>query len=357
MKVLIDFAHSDLWESLALLFEDRFGWTLYRPIGMEWHTERIWQFEAKTMGDTVARQFLEPWASDRQLADHSERDDETHPGRVYRMVTLAQAYDLRPDIVISTLAENETGLHGFARAVGAKYGIQIGNQGAENQWGLVDFALSSVTLPQLPGGKPWVPHVFYRQEFSLADFRYEYPPTTDVIACRVQCFAGTPDYARFTRLSGLSGLTFRWFGHCGEPDNLWGGNAHTTAEVAASMRASRVAYHVKRWSDGYGHVIHNWFAVGRPVIGSSSYYSGESDGIVKLAAPLFVEGETSFDLDKLDDAGAVALLQRLATDDELHQRISENAARRFREVVDFDAEAAAIRTMLDSILSDRRVAA
>jgi hypothetical protein len=149
----------------------------------------------------------------------------------------------------------------------------------------------------------------------------------------------------------MSGLDFRWFGHCGEPDGFWGGNAGTTAEVADQMRASRTAYHVKRWSDGYGHVIHNWFAVGRPVIGSSSYYSGESDGIAKLAAPLFMEGETSFDLDKLNDTEAVVLFQKLATDDEFHRTISENAARRFREVVSFDDEAEQIRTMFDTVLS------
>jgi len=356
VNVLIDYAHNDLWESLALLFEDRLGWELYRPIGMEWYEQGLWGFERQTLGDAVARQFLSPYSSDRPLDGYSERDDEMHT-RTYRLVTMEQARALKPDIVIACLAENETGLSGFAKEVGAHYGIQIGNQGAENQWGLAEFVLSSVTLPQLGGGKPWVPHVFYHQEFSLSDFRFEYPPESQTVATRVQCFAGTPDYARFTRLSGLSGLDFRWFGHCGDPDQFWGGNAHTTAEIAEQMRATRTAFHVKRWSDGYGHVIHNWFAVGRPVVGSSSYYTGESDGIVKLAAPLFVEGETSFDLDKLNDDEAVRLFQRLATDDDFHQKISTQAAERFRQVVDFDQEAEAVKAMFDQVLSDRTVAA
>ena len=41
--------------------------------------------------------------------------------------------------------------------------------------------------------------------------------------------------------------------------------ASTGADVAAAMRDSDVAWHTKIWSDGFGHVIHNWFAVGRPV--------------------------------------------------------------------------------------------
>ena len=350
MNVLIDFAHADLWESLVLLLEDRFGWTLYRPIGMDWYEQDIWRFE-RALGDQVARQFLQTYPDDVAMDGYSTRLDATHPGRSFRLVTTEQARDLRPDIVIACLAENETGLHRFASEVGATYGIQIGNQGADNQWGLASFVLASVTTPQLGGGKPWVPHVFYHQEFSLSDFRFEYPPSSAMIATCVQCFAGTPDYARFTRLAGMSGLDFRWFGHCGEPDAFWGGNAKTTVEVAEQMRATRTAFHVKRWSDGYGHVVHNWFAVGRPVVGSSSYYAD------KLAAPLFIEGETSFDLDKLNDDEAVRLFQRLSTDDDFHQWISTQAAERFREVVDFDAEAAAIRTMFDGVLSDRRVPA
>lgn len=42
MKVLADHHHDDLYESLRILFEDRLGWELYRPIGTEWYTEGYW---------------------------------------------------------------------------------------------------------------------------------------------------------------------------------------------------------------------------------------------------------------------------------------------------------------------------
>lgn len=45
MRVLADYHHHDLFESLAILFEDRLGWELYRPIGMEWFDEGYWNFE------------------------------------------------------------------------------------------------------------------------------------------------------------------------------------------------------------------------------------------------------------------------------------------------------------------------
>lgn len=348
MRVLIDYAHNDLWESLEILFSDRFGWDLYRPIGMDWYEQGIWNFERQRLDDQVARQFLTPWESDVAHDGYSTRQDDMHP-RTMKMVTLDQARAQDWDLVIATLAENESGLHGFARERGAHYGIQIGNQGAPNQWGLAEFALSSVTLPHV---KPWMPHVFYHQEFSLRDFRHEPPVPSDLVATRVQCFTETTDYIRFRQIAHqVPEMTFRHYGHCGTHDAFWGGDADSCAAIGDQMRSARIGWHAKRWSDGYGHVIHNWFAVGRPVIGSASYYRD------KLAAPLFVEGETSFDLDRHGDAELVAIIRRLHTDDDFARRISDNAARRFREVVDFDAEADQIRAMLEGILSDRRVAA
>lgn len=348
MRVLCDYAHADLWESMVMLFEDRYGWKLYRPIGMDWYSDGIWRFEHDRHGDAVARQFLQAWSDDTETTDHWLRQDVQH-GRTMKMVTLDQARSQAWDLVIATLAENEAGLRGFAAQVGATYGIQVGNQDAPNNWTAAQFALLSVTTP---GFTPWIPHVTYHQEFSTELFRPGPSTERDMIATRVQCFNGTPDYARFVTLAGLA-PEFRWlhYGHCGERDIHWGGDAATTAEIAAGMRAARIAYHVKRWSDGYGHVIHNWFAIGRPVLGSSSYYRD------KLAGPLFWEGVTSFDIDMRSDAEVIELVRQLAGDDDYYQRICENAQRRFVETVDFAAEAAEIRAMLDNVLSDRKVAA
>lgn len=347
MKVLVDYAHNDLWHSLVMLFEDRFGWELYRPAGMEWYEQGIWQFERQRLGDAVARQFLAPDSSDRQLADHSERDDISHPGRTMKMLTMDQARGV--DIVISTLAENEPGWHRFAGEIGATYGIQVGNQGAHNQWGLAAFGLMSVTTP---GFTPWVPFVTYHQEFSLADYRYDWPPAgRDLVATRVQCFTGTREYQTFQRVAGMvPSARFRWFGHCGEHDDLWGGDTHTVPEIAASMRDSRIAWHDKRWSDGYGHVLHGWFAVGRPLIGSSGYYLGKTDGVPKLGGALFEDGVTSFDVDSRSEKELADIVRRLIVDDDYHQSICDNVRARFEQVVRFDEEADAIREMFARVL-------
>src|SRR5439155_26269721 len=231
---------------------------------------------------------------------------------------------------------NAEGVAGFVREFGAKFGIQVGNQGTINRYDLIDFALFSTTRDFLP----WVPYVTYRQEFNLHDFRFDYPPKDPTyIGTWVQAMpTGDPAaYERFMTLArAMPDLKFRYHGHVGPVDDYWGGNVETTREVAQQMRDARVGLHLKTWSDGYGHVIHNLFATGKPVVATASYYAD------KLAGPLFVEGVTSFDVQIHTDQEAIDFIRRLVEDDELHERMSRASAARFREIVDFDSEAEAI---------------
>ncbi len=351
MKVLSDYHHHALYESLRMLFEDRFDWQLYRLYGMEWWEAGIWNWERHMPhGEAVARQYLQPLSTDRDCGDHFERDDEAYPGRVHKMLTMDQARDMGIDIALATLTENETGLHGFAREVGAKFGIQVGNQGTENRYDLIDFALFSTTR----FAYPWVPYVTYRQEFDLQDFRFEYPPSDRTfVGTWVQAMptGDLPAYNYFLELArALPDLKFRYHGHVGPVDDFWGGNVVTTAEVAEQMRSARVGLHIKTWSDGYGHVLHGLAAVGKPLVGTGSYYKD------KLGGPLWVEGVTSWDVQQHTTDETVKFIRRLVDDDELHERMSRAMAARFRELVDFDREAEELRQMFDKVLSDRKVA-
>jgi len=344
MRVLADHHHASLWESLAMLFCDRFGWELYRPYGMDWWDAGVWQYERHMPhGEGVARQYLQAWGDDRDMGGWYERDDAMYPGRVHRLVTMEQARALRPDIVLATLTENEPGWHAFAREVGAKYGIQVGNQGTANRYDLIDFALFS-TVRDL---YPWVPYVTYRQEFSLAEYHFEYPPAErDYVGTWVQALPEDRlEYARFLALArDLPDVRLRYHGHVGPVDDYWGGNVTTSAELAALMRKAGVGLHCKTWSDGYGHVLHNLAACGKPLVGTGTYYAD------KLGGPLWVEGETSFDVQAHSHAETVAFIRRLVQDDELHERMSRAMAARFAEVVDFDAEAEQIWEMFERVL-------
>ena len=107
------------------------------------------------------------------------------------------------------------------------------------------------------------------------------------------------------------------------------------------MRASDVAWHAKRWSDGFGHVLHNWASVGRPLIGFRDYYKDQ------LGGRLWLEGETAWDIETND---IPSLLRRFRDDEDFHLRACEAMAKRFRSVVDFDEEEQAIRALFAQVL-------
>lgn len=353
MKVITDAIHADLLESLHILCEDRFGWEVFVPVGMEWYERGVWNFERERLGDAVAKQFLQHQSEDIAIptstvpglfTGHVKRPGTTHP-RATKMVTWEQAHDLKPDIVISTLVENDLGWAQFARDVGATFGVQVGNQGANANWMAAQFAMLSVTTP---GFVPWKPHVYYHQEFSLESFAPD-PDGLQVVPGTVrsfvQCISCSAGYDRFQALARPEDpWTVGWYGHCEPFDDLWLGNNPTTRAVADRMHEAQVGWHWKEWSDGYGHVIHNWAAIGRPLLVTADYYRD------KLAGPLLVEGQGSFDIRRRTDQEIRDLVERLTSDYTFWQEQAHAMAARFQAVVNFDEEAAEIRAMIEGVL-------
>ena len=132
MRLLADYHHHDLWESLELLCK-RLGWDLYRPIGMDWFDQEYWNFErynARAFNrepDDVAKQYLEYWGSDLNISNRGwKRHDQSHD-RWQNLITLDEARGNPPDIVMASVAHNHEGFHRFAREAGAKFGIHLGN--------------------------------------------------------------------------------------------------------------------------------------------------------------------------------------------------------------------------------------
>ena len=362
MRLLADYHHHDLWESLELLCA-RLGWMLLRPIGMEWFDEGYWNFErynAEMFGrteDAVAKQYLMPWHDDAPLPSISggttQRYDPSHD-RWQSLITLEGARALKPDIVLASVAHNHEGFHRFAKEVGAKFGLHLGNvrfshiDMREDRWDLADFGIVTSVLP----GPVDKPHVVVHQEFSLEDFRHEPPPPDRCRAMRVSsfvnCFPENPQAYEGWKQVARARPQYDWrvYGAYGSipEDEFAAGNLNPCSAVGDAMRASDVAWHTKQWSDGFGHVIHNWFAVGRPLVGHEWYYRSQ------LAGPLWQEGVTSFDITDKSVDEVAGIIDRLYNDPDLRLRMGENAAARFREVVDFDEEEQAIRRMFEAVL-------
>ena len=348
MRVLIDRHHHGLLEAYMLTLGDRLGYEVWCPYGMDWFESETWNFERAFHGDAVARQYLVGIWGDTSDPDLVVVDDVRHPNRKLRGISYEAARDTEWDLVISSLPHNDEGYARFAAQTGARFGVQVGNNVQQSRWDLADFILSSSTLdgygPEYVGKRfdyQGVPAVMYHQEFSTDIFRPEWPPAeTRSVASFMNCFPETPPYQQFRELAqGYPDFDWKVYGAYGSAavDELAAGDISWVPDIADRMRATRIIWHAKSWSDGFGHVIHNAFAVGRPVVGWQRYYAD------KIAGPLWQEGVTSFDMEHFD----IDTLRRLRDDDDFHRRISENAAARFAEVVDFDAEAEVIREVLE----------
>lgn len=345
MKVLADFHHHALYESLAILFEDRFGWDLYRPTGMDWYDAELWNYERLHWGDAVAHQYLDRWPTDVDRGDYWERV-EPKSRRVSKMVTLDQFRAQRWDFIIATLDHNEHAYAKLARETGARFGIEIGNQWGDHAWDERPFVLSAVKPD------PWPAHiegVTLRQEFNLEQFRYVPPDPFRTIGSFMQVYPQGPNYGDFTEAATLA-PEFDWgvWGAYGEApvDRFARGDLETIDDIAAAMRGVSLGWHIKHWSDGYGHVLHNFFALGRPVLAWTAYYDGRWDGQRRIAADLFVEGVTSFDITNRPASYTVELIRSLAADPDRYLRMCEETAAHFRRTIDFDAEADAAHLLL-----------
>lgn len=361
MRVLVDFHHHALAESLLRLFDDRYGVDVYFPAGMGWYERGYWNFERAWHGDAVARQYLEGIWADGEWGEHGVfRRDPRHPGRWHNGVTVERALDMVWDLVISTLPHNDEGMHRFATVdlpanQRARFGLQIGNVMQDSRYDLAEFALSSSTLPGHTTPDSWakvidhrgVPTVIYHQEFDAQGvFRFDPDPAAGSreVASWVNCFPETAPYPGFLDFARrhADDFDFKVYGAYGSAaaDELAAGDVSVVTDVADRMREARVGFHMKAWSDGFGHVIHNWAAVGRPIVWVADYYRD------KLAAPLFVEGVNAWDIGRHTEAELVALMRRLRDDDEFWLNAATASRDRFDSLVSFDAEAQAIAGML-----------
>lgn len=128
-------------------------------------------------------------------------------------------------------------------------------------------------------------------------------------------------------------------------DEFEAGNLPTTVAVAEHMRNTDVIWHTKAWSDGYGHVIHNAFATGRPVVGDYQYYKD------KMAGPLWVDGVTCFDTGAHDAIYIRESIRHLFEEPAALVAMCEASRKRFDEIVDFADDAYRMQDLLANIVA------
>lgn len=320
-RILADWHHPALWESLSILFEDRFGWELYSPTGVEWKRHG-YKFEHN---GTPSDWYLTQPA--KAVDDHFEITSAEYPARKRKAVTFAQADAMRWDFVLASVVVHQRAFSDLAKRWGGRFIHQVGNTHHYIDRTVPQIVLASAKVRQRHA-------VIYHQEFDR-----------DLFAFRPSQHTGT--VGSFMLRSETAGCDHRWLsdaiGDCWHEYGREIDDPHYLApmtKVAQTMAACDWIWHDKKIGDGYGHVLHNAAALGRPLIGHGSHYKR------LLGEPFWQDTKTCIDLDKHNPKEALRLVRAISAAPEWHDELSGNIAEVFSKTVDFDGEARAIAEAL-----------
>ena len=341
MKMLVDFHHGSLLRSLIMLFEERLGYEVYRPIGMDWYNEGFWNVYP---AERTAAQFLhigsQPMDDTAPLNEPSSAQAGVYwfrdPGSVTtnRACTLEFFKDNDFDLVLSSIPEHTELFKSLIRKYQpeAKHIQQMGNQ----NWPFEEDAnvLASVKPVRNPANT-----VFYHQEFDTDVFCPTPPMPTRQVSSFTNCMkADYPSWLNFVDLEEqLPDHEFRSYGGQCRDGNLIGATA-----MAHTIQESSTVIHLKTGGDGFGHSIYNAFAVGRPVVLRCSHIKGTlAEELLAAGAYLDLDTHTSWD--------AAAWIADMCAEPDRLVEASSLASERFVTCVNYDAEASEVSTWLEAL--------
>lgn len=352
MRMLVDFHHSSLLRSLVMLFEERLGIQVYRPIGMEWYRQDYWSINDSP---ETAKQFLSP---ESQPLDGTPQLNEFKagmssgvlvwdPGRVtyHRAITFEEFMDLDFDYVLSSIPEHEGTFDRLAEEHHS-HPTRISHIG--NYWMLEKYRGSNIMAsaklhPAMISAARQ--HVVYRQEFDVDLFTPRMievitPQRLPMINTYVNVLGEKMQATRdFQSLRAAAGPHFGLRSYGGQCED---GNLDGAESLGYHMRNAFAILHSKDGGDGYGHIIHNAICTGRPVIARMSQYRST------LVETLLREVIFA-DLDTWDPQDVITRLRKFWGDLPLYQSHLLNQVRIFQEYVNFADEAEAVKEFLARI--------
>lgn len=344
MRVLTDFHHWGLLRATNLLFGNRLGMEVYRPIGMAWFDDGFWAINNQR--DT-AEQFLRIGS---QPLDDTPRLNETEeennigafkvrdPGNhsTHLACTLAFFKHNKFDYVIASIPAHVPLFQDLIAKYNpeAKLIVQVGNN-----WDLSPYAGMNVLASTSPHMAPDVNAMFYHQEID----REFYKPADCLPTKRIYSFVnilqrsgqGWNDFIELEKL--MTGFDFRSYGGQCRDGNMTG-----PEEMAKAMHDAEFILHSKPGGDGFGHVIFSAYACGRPVIVRPSQYKDQ------LAEQLLVD-DTFIDLDRLGRRDVASMIRMITETPKYLLEIGARAAKRFDQVVNYPDEAKQISDWLEAL--------
>ena len=337
MNVFSDFHHNDLFYSLITLFEKRMGWNIYAPIGREWFDRGYWNYNLE---EPVINQYLNMRNVEPEKDGHHKWIDPNHHS-FRKAITLEQFEAMDIDVILASVTNHIEPMLKLQRELkpNAKMILQLGNEPGYWVFNIHNLLISLKPRQlQMPYNA-----VFYHQEFPLDVFSYK-PPGLETgfmktIKNFMNCLPHIIDAPLYHQYKAqLKEFTWKMFGISGD-DGIIG----TIEEIAKEMQDSTFIWHVKAHGDGFGHIIHNAYACGRPCIVKKSYYKD------RWGETLLSDGQTCLDLEQGTLEENIKRIRFFSRPEE-HQRLCENAYNRFKSLVNFDAEFKQIKEFLNKLI-------
>jgi len=346
---MVDFHHAGLLNSLILLFEKRLGGNVYRPIGEEWFEQGFWKVYDHP---ATVKQFLgiggsTPDGSERlnEVVDepleglYHCKDIESHSTN--KAITFDLFMKLQIDIVIASIPAHIKPFKYLCEIHPnrPKFIYQIGNSW-NIEAGLSSNIMASANINDVPEN---IHFIKYHQEFNTNIFCPSVGIPDKKIYSFVNVFNGqnhfASDWNLFTQLERqLLDWEFKSFGgQCRD------GSCNGSHELAIKMQQARFIWHTKAGGDGYGHIIHNAAAVGRPLIVKKNYYWG------KLAEALLIDGITCINIDNL---GYEEIINKINyfNDAQRYNEMCVATYQNFIKVCNFDKEFRGLQNFLEKLI-------
>jgi hypothetical protein len=324
-----------------MLFEERLGYEVYRPIGMDWYREGFWNVYP---AEATAVQYLGVGSQPMDGTVPLNQPD-VMKGGVYRFrdpgastmnraCTLEYFKDNDFELVLSSIPEHVVLFKSLILKYqpGAHHIQQMGNQ----NWLFEENAnvLASVK-PKVNAAHT----VFYHQEFDTSVFCPTPPLPTKKVSAFIHCMV--KDYSAWVNFIDLEERLpdheFRSYGGQCRDGSLVGAQT-----VAHTIQESSTVIHLKTGGDGFGHAIYNAFAVGRPMVLRRSHLHGT------LAEELLVDG-AYLDLDTHTAWDAAAWIADLSAEPDRLVEASCLASESFVKCVNYDAEASEVSAWLETL--------
>lgn len=329
MNILLDYHHGALLRSMYYLFHKRLNFEVFLPTNFEWHD--IDGLYSCYNNRNIADQMLNSW----RYASYNY---------MFKPMILQEFIDRNDiDIVVASLWEN----HVIYDKIIKKYNkkckliLQAGNNILREHVYMANAKnLLSSAYPTYITTEN-INKVFYHQEFDLNLFKPD--STLNVKSVANFKHIMEDDINLILELEKIMpDWEFKLYG----ANNRDGMIDDDEVKMSTAIKKFGFIFHVKK-DEGYGHVIHNSFACGKPMIVDLKTAGVHRDKrfIQNTASFLYEKNKTILDSnDKIED-----LVYKLNFMADNYQSNSEYVYKKFREIVNFEEECIKIQKFLGQL--------